>query len=102
MWVVWVNNIGVFNFDFWLFEVVFFIVVCLDLFIVVVVFDLNVVCLDWFYNGDVVSVFRVFRNGVFLVDVFVNDRNYWDYEGILFFELMYSIVVFLSWEDMLF
>jgi hypothetical protein len=97
-----VNNTGVSNSDFRSLEVVFPTVARPDPFTAVAVPDSNVVRLDWSYNGDAVSAFRVFRNGVPLADVPANDRNYWDYEGIPFSEPTYSIVALLSREDMLF
>lgn len=77
-------------------------VVWLVLLIVILVVDFNVVRLNWSYNGNVVSGFCIFWDEILVVDVFFNVRSYYDMEGFLNFILMYSVVVLLSRENMVY
>lgn len=64
--------------------------------------DSNAVRLNWSYNGNALTAFRIFRDDVPIADVSADDRSYLDYNGLPFSEPTYSIVALIEREGMLF
>jgi hypothetical protein len=64
--------------------------------------DSNAVRLNWSYNGEAVTAFRIFRNDIPIADVPADARSFFDYEGLPFSEPDYSIVALLEREGMVF
>jgi hypothetical protein len=64
--------------------------------------DSNAVRLNWSYNGNVVSGFRIFRDEIPVADVPFNARSYYDTEGFPNSTPTYSVVALLSRENMVY
>ena len=62
--------------------------------------DSNLVRLDWEYNGEALSGFRILRNGEVIANLTKSTRTYADYEGVPESEATYRIVALLERESM--
>jgi PKD repeat protein len=66
------------------------------------VIDSNAVYLEWSYNGDALSGFRIFRNGEIIANLSNSDTTYYDYSGFPGADTEYRVVAILERGEMQF